>query len=79
MKKSRFREVQTVSILNEVESGLKVDKVCRKQGIIAGTNHKWRAKYGGMGASELKRRYADLATSLKTRLSPWAKYAGPSD
>lgn len=55
MKKSRFSETQIVSILKEVENGLKVDEVCRKHGISPGTYYNWKSKYGGMGASELKR------------------------
>ena len=55
MKKSRFSETQIVSILNEVEAGLKVDEVCRKNGISTGTYYNWKSKYGGLSASELKR------------------------
>ena len=55
MKKSRFSETQIVSILNEVEAGLKVDAVCRKHGISTGTYYNWKSKYGGLSASELKR------------------------
>jgi putative transposase len=32
MKKSRFTETQIVSILNETDSGAKVQDVCRKHG-----------------------------------------------
>ena len=35
--------------------GLKVDEVCRKNSISTGTYYNWKSKYGGMGASELKR------------------------
>ena len=55
MKKSRFSETQIVSILNEVEAGLKIDAVCRKHGISTGTYYNWKSKYGGLSASELKR------------------------
>jgi putative transposase len=55
MKKSRFTETQIVSILNEVESGLKVNDVCRKYGISPSTYFTWKSKFGGMAASDLKR------------------------
>jgi putative transposase len=55
MKKSRFSETQIVAILNEVESGIKVNDVCRKHGISPSTYFKWKSKYGGMSASDLKR------------------------
>jgi putative transposase len=55
MKKSRFTETQIVSILKEVESGLKVDQVCRNHGISSATYYNWKSKYGGMEASDVKR------------------------
>lgn len=55
MKKSRFTESQIVSILKEADSGMQVKELCRKHGISDATYYNWKAKYGGLDASELKR------------------------
>lgn len=55
MKKSRYTETQIVKILKEVETGKLVKDVCREYGIADATYYNWKAKYGGMEASDIKR------------------------
>ena len=55
MKKSRYSETQIVKILKEVESGKLVKDVCREYSISDATYYNWKAKYGGMEASDIKR------------------------
>ncbi len=55
MKKSRFSETQIVAILKQADAGLKVKDICRKHGISDATYYKWKSKYGGMEASDIKR------------------------
>ena len=55
MKKSRFTETQIILILSEADAGMKIQDLCRKHGISPATYYKWKSKYGGLSASELKR------------------------
>lgn len=55
MKKSKFTDSQIMAILKEAESGVKVPDLCRKHGMSDATFYKWRAKYGGMDTSMMKR------------------------
>ena len=41
--------------LKEAEVGMAVKDVCRKNGISSPTYYKWKAQYGGLDASKLKR------------------------
>jgi len=55
MKRSRFTESQIVKILQEVEGGRMVKDVCREYGMSDATYYNWKAKYGGMKVSDIKR------------------------
>jgi putative transposase len=74
MKNSRFSEQQIIKILKSADAGMKVQDLCRQYGISDATNYKWKSKYGGLEAADikrlreveaenakLKRRFADLA------------------
>ena len=55
MKKSRYREEQIIGFLKEAEAGMPIKELCRKGGFSDATFYKWRARYGGMEASDAKR------------------------
>jgi len=55
MRKSRFLESQIIGILKEVESGRTGQEVCREHGISEHMLYRWKKKYGGMEASDVKR------------------------
>jgi putative transposase len=55
MKKSRFTETQIVKAIKEHENGRKAEDLCRELGISTVTFYKWKQRYGGMEASDVKR------------------------
>ena len=74
MRKSRFTDAQIVAILKGGDARRPVAELLRKHEISSATFYAWKAKYGGLSASKLKRQkelkaknarlkrfYADLA------------------
>ena len=55
MKISRFTDSQIMAILKQNEAGASVPDLCREHGISSASVYKWRAKFGGMDASLMKR------------------------
>ena len=55
MKRSRFTETQILGILKEGEAGVALVELCRQHGISKSTYYKWKSKYSGMEASDLRR------------------------
>jgi putative transposase len=55
MRKSKFSESQIAFILRQADEGTPITEVCRKAGISEATFYNWRAKYGGLTPSEMKR------------------------
>jgi putative transposase len=56
MRKRHFTEEQILGILKRVEAGQKVAEVCRELGISDATFYRWKAQYGGLEVSQLRRR-----------------------
>jgi hypothetical protein len=55
IKRSKSIERQVLGVLKAVEGGRTVGEVCRETGISTATYFKWKAKYGGMEASDMRR------------------------
>lgn len=55
MRGKRCSEEQIIGALKEAEAGMGVTELCRKHGISDATFYNWKAKYGGLSVSELKR------------------------
>ncbi len=55
MKKSRFPESKIIAVLARHERGEKTRDLCRELGISDATFYNWKAKYGGLSVSELRR------------------------
>jgi putative transposase len=55
MSKSTCSSTQIALIIKEFDGGKSVEEISRELGISRSTFYKWRERYDGMEASELKR------------------------
>ena len=55
MKKSTFSPAQIAGILKEFDNGQTAEEITREHGVSKASLYKWRQRYGGMEATELKR------------------------
>ena len=55
MRKKCVTEHQIIKVLKQVEGGRSAADVCREYGISQATYYNWKAKYGGMASSDIKR------------------------
>lgn len=54
--KARFTEAQIIKILREAEQGDKnIGELCRSHGISEQSFYRWRRKYTGMTAADVRR------------------------
>jgi len=54
MKRSKHNENAIVKTVNQLDSGLSADAICREYGISRATLHNWLSKYSGMDSSHIK-------------------------
>jgi putative transposase len=55
VKAKRYIEEQIIAVLREGEAGAKVADLCRKYGMSEASYYNWKAKYGGLTVSDLRR------------------------
>ena len=55
MKKSRFTEERIIAILKQADFGVKISELARKHGVSEATVYNWKARYGGLDVSQLRR------------------------
>ncbi|CEJ42816.1 Low calcium response locus protein S [Xanthomonas citri pv. bilvae] len=55
MRTSKFTETQIIATLKQADAGVPVKDLCRQVGISTATYYRWKSKYGGLEASELRR------------------------
>ncbi len=60
MRKSRYTDEQIIGFIKPADAGVSVADLYRREGFSLAMFYKWRAKFGGMEASDAKR-LRDLA------------------
>lgn len=55
MSRSKHSEAQIITALKQVEAGRTADDVAREYGVSKHTIYAWKAKFGGMEATEVQK------------------------
>ena len=55
MKGKRFSEEKIIGVLKEADAGAKAGDLGRRYGISEQTFYRWKARYGGLQVSDLRR------------------------
>lgn len=55
MKRTKFTESQIVAAIKKQESGILAKEISRELGVSEATFYNWKAKYGGMEVSDVKK------------------------
>lgn len=55
MTQKRYTEEQIIGILKESEAGADTNELCRKYGMHPTSFYKWKAKFGGLEVSDVRR------------------------
>ena len=53
--KRRFTEEQIIGVLREQEAGGTVKEITRRHGVSEQSFYRWKAKFGGLEVSEVRR------------------------
>lgn len=55
MKRTKFTENQILAALKKQEAGVSAKDIAREMGVSEPTIYNWKAKYGGIEPSDIKR------------------------
>ena len=55
MRNTRFTEHLIIAVLKSVEAGRTFKDVCREAGISEASYYNWKAKFGGVESSDIKK------------------------
>ncbi len=65
--KRRFTEEQIIGVLREQEAGATVKEITRRHGVSEQSFYRWKAKFGGLEVSEVRRLKALEAENAKLK------------
>ena len=79
MPKEGHTEEQIVVVLQQGESGEKVEEVCRRIGISQATYYSWKTHYAGLGIHGSARAGAIAGGECSAQAADRRSVAGPAD